>query len=464
MTHADAHPRAPEAAARPGPTAAAAQGLRVESLRRVLHVARLLGALDDLKTILSVIIDAMRDALDAERATVFEFDQTSATLFSTVAHGLTMTADMPASGEIRIPVSAGLAGECARTRQIINVPDAYADPRFNRAVDRQTGFRTRSILAIPLEGVDGELIGVAQVLNKNVALGGTFTEDDKEIAISLAAQAAVAIKRARLLEDRMVREKLERDIQLARRMQQESWPAYMPALEGYDLAGFSRPADETGGDAYDAVGLLRRGSAVEVAEEDERAEAALLFIADATGHGLGPAISVTQARSMARMGIRSGEDIYAIALNMNKQLCDDLPSGRFVTAWLALLDARSHTLTTFSAGQAPLLHFRAADGSVEVLGAETVPFGVLPDLGQDRPRVVALEPGDVFAVLSDGYYEASLESGEQFGDKRVAEIIRARRGCTSQEILTAVHEAVEAFTGGAPPADDQTALIVRRAR
>ena len=441
---------------------AASGGLRVESLRRVLHVARLLGALDDLRTILSVIIDAMRDALDAERATVFEFDPATATLFSTVAHGVTPAPDLPASGEIRIPISAGLAGECARTRRIINVTDAYADSRFNRAVDKQTGFRTRSILAIPLEGVDGELIGVAQVLNKSVAHGGVFSEDDKDIAIALASQAAVAIKRARLLEDRLVRQKLEHDIDLARRMQEESWPDAMPSIAGYDLAGFSKPADQTGGDAYDGVPLRADGRGLRVADEAETPEAALLFIADATGHGLGPALSVTQARSMLRMGIRSGEDLFAIAGNMNRQLCEDLPPGRFVTAWLALLDARTHTLTTYSAGQAPLLHFRAATGAADTFAADTAPFGVLPDLGEDRPRNIVLEPGDLFVVLSDGFFEASTAEGEQFGEERVASLVRARRGCASEEIIQALRDAVDSFTGGAPAADDQTAVIVRR--
>lgn len=437
-------------------------GLRVESLRRVLHVARLLGALDDLRTILSVIIDAMRDALDAERATVFEYDHSTETLFSTVAHGLSPLPQMPASGEIRIPVTTGLAGECARTRQIISIPDAYADPRFNRSVDKMTGFRTRSILAIPLEGVDGELIGVAQVLNKAEALGGVFTDDDKEIAIALAAQAAVALKRARLLEDRLVRQKLENDIDLARRMQQESWPSCMPSLPGYDIAGFSKPADQTGGDAYDAVGLIHAEGRVIVAAEGEPADSSLLFIADATGHGLGPALSVTQARSMLRMGIRSGEDLFAIASNMNTQLCEDLPPGRFVTAWLAVLDTRAHTLTTFSAGQAPLLHYRVADGSIEVHCADAAPFGVLPDLGDDRPKTIHLAPGDMFVVLSDGFYEASTEEGDQFGDERVANLLRLHRGRSAEEIIAAVREAVDAFTGGLPAADDQTAVIVRR--
>ena len=194
--------------------------------RRVLAVARQLGASADLKQILSVIIDAMREVLDAERATVFEFDAEANELFTTVAHGIAENVEEGTEGqaEIRLSASTGLAGESVRTRTIINIPDAHADVRFNPEIDRKTGFRTRSLLTIPLIGHDRELIGVAQVLNRR---GGPFTGDDEEI---LASQAAVALKRGRLIEDRIVRQKLESDLELARTIQQSGSPRQAPPV------------------------------------------------------------------------------------------------------------------------------------------------------------------------------------------------------------------------------------------
>lgn len=456
-----------------------APGLASDAMRRLLSVARALSATDDLREVLSVIIDAMRDLLDAERATVFEFDATNAELFTTVAHGLTAspsaagatpngdappldtpTHDPTREGGIRIPITRGIAGECARHHRVINVPDAYADPRFNREVDKQTGFTTRSILAAPLTGVDGELIGVAQILNKR---GRPFNTDDEEIAQALASQAAVAMKRTRLLRDRLVREKLEREIEVARRLQQQTFPTDLPRLKGYQIAGRSEPADRTGGDAYDAVPLWNDNGRWRVAGKDRQADGALFLMADATGHGVGPALSVTQARSMLRMGVRLGAELDRLARHMNEQLCDDLVTGRFITAWIGVLDARTHTLHSMSAGQAPLVIYRAAGDRFEVLDADVLPMGIMRDLELPLRAPITLGPGDSFLALSDGFYESMDDAREQFGCKRVCDIVREHASEGAEAVLRAVEDAVHRFTKGAPPDDDRTSLIIRRA-
>lgn len=467
---------APTTSKVPVADAQSAPGLASDAMRRLLSVARALSATDDLREVLSVIIDAMRDLLDAERATVFEFDSGSAELFTTVAHGLNAPASAPGNngeacpidplasdptreGGIRIPITRGIAGECARHRRVINVPDAYADPRFNREVDKQTGFTTRSILAAPLLGVDGELIGVAQVLNKR---GRPFNADDAEVAQALASQAAVAMKRTRLLRDRLVREKLEREIEVARRLQQQTFPTDLPKLRGYQIAGRSEPADRTGGDAYDAVALWNDMGRWRVVGKDQDAEGALFLMADATGHGVGPALSVTQARSMLRMGVRLGAELDRLARHMNEQLCDDLVTGRFITAWIGVLDARTHTLHSMSAGQAPLVIHRAGEDRFEVLDADVLPMGIVRKLELPQRQPIVLGPGDSFIALSDGFYESMDAQREQFGCKRVCEIVR---GCASEgaeAMLRAIEHAVHAFTGGAPADDDRTALIIRR--
>lgn len=430
--------------------------LQRDVLSRILAVARHLSASADLQDILNGIIDAMRDTLEAERATVFEFDAKTNELFTTVAHGVASSQAMghapaPLAREIRIPANKGLAGECAQTRRIINVPDAYADPRFNQAIDRQTGYRTRSILTIPLLGHDGELVGVAQVLNK--ISGGAFDAEDEEIAASLASQAAVAMRRGRLIEDRLMRQKLERDLELARRIQQSSFPNQLPAVQGFDIAAWGQPAEETGGDVYD---VMTRTCADETA-----APRTILLMADATGHGVGPALSVTQLRSMLRMAVRLGADLADIVRHANQQLCDDLPGGRFITAWFGELDANVGTLASISAGQAPLIRYCAAEDRFECADADTVPLGVadLDDLTPAAP--LHLAPGDLFAVISDGIFESRNAAGEQFGSERVQDCFRRARDCGAQEMITQLRAAVEAFTGGAPAEDDRTAILIK---
>jgi sigma-B regulation protein RsbU (phosphoserine phosphatase) len=429
-----------------------------EALERVLDAARRLSASSDLTEILGVILDAMRDTLGAERATVFEYDAKRHELFSTVAHGLagpagTDTGAAPAEPglAIRMPADAGLAGECAQRRRVVNIPDAYADPRFNAEIDRGTGFRTRSILAVPLLDLDGELIGVAEVLNRR---DGAFDARDEQISTSLASLAATAIKRGRLLEDRLVKEKLERDLELARIIQQSTFPRHLPRLDGFDLDAWSEPAEATGGDAVDAMDIGPAGGG------------ALLLLADATGHGIGPALAATEVRSMLRMAARlvgaEGKPLLPIAREINRQLAEDLPGGRFVTAWLGWLDAATGILTSFSAGQAPILHYRAGENRFDVLDSDAGPLGIFGDLEIDSARSIRLEPGDVFAVISDGVWEADGPGGDQFGCERVQEAIAASRHRSAPEISAALRAAVSRFARGCPARDDRSAIIVRR--
>jgi phosphoserine phosphatase len=444
---------------------------RDDILHRMLEVARRLSATSDLEDILRVIIDAMRDSLDAERATVFEFLAASSELVTSVAHGVGGPAGnhpgasvgAPAGGatpsEIRIPITAGLAGECARLRRIINVPDAYADPRFNKEVDRRTGFHTRSILTIPLIDEEGLLVGVTQVLNKR---GRPFDRQDEALAEILAAQAAVAMKRGRLIQDRIIREKLERDLQLARRIQQSTLPEKLPVLRGFDIAAWSEPAEQTGGDTYDVIGFNSQAAEVLVVEDDTSAARATLLMADATGHGIGAALSVTQVRAMLRIAVRMGAPLRAIAEHLNRQLCHDLPSGRFVTAWLGELNVDSRTLLSISAGQAPLIRYGAAEDRVELLDSDTMPLGLVPDLDAAPPRSLAMQPGDIFAAISDGIFEAFNDRHETFGTQRTVEILRAGRHLHAQPLLDSLRRAVAEFTGPRPADDDRTAIIIRR--
>jgi sigma-B regulation protein RsbU (phosphoserine phosphatase) len=431
--------------------------LQQETLHRVLAVARELSASADLHQILSVIIDAMRDLLDAERATVYEYDAARDELFTTVAHGVATEAGAGDAEIAEIRVST----ESARTRKIINVADAHADQRFNPEIDRRTGFRTRSLLTIPLLAHDGELVGVAQVLNRR---GGPFDENDEEIAGALAAQAAVALKRGRLIEDRVIREKLEHDLALARQIQQSSFPSTLPVLEGFELEAWSEPAEETGGDTYDVIGFATECAEALLVDEPGRADRAVFLMADATGHGVGPALSVTQVRSMLRMAVRMDADLEQVALHMNEQLCHDLPEGRFITAWLGELDATRQALTSFSAGQAPILRYSAVDGRFRNLEADTIPLGIMPQAKIVIEKEFSMNPGDIFAVISDGIFEAENPEGEPFGAERVQDVIAALKDASAGRIVQALRKAVDDFTGGLPARDDRTVILIKRLR
>jgi len=228
---------------------------------------------------LAAIVDAATALLDCERATVFLYDAPRDELCSRIATGI---ADSPIS-EIRFPASRGIAGYVAKTGRRVNLPDAYADPRFNQEFDRASGYRTRSMLAVRLADHDDVTVGVLQLLNKR---HGPFDRRDEEIAGFLGSQAGVAIQRQRLLDHFAEKQRIQRDLNIARTIQQGLLPRSNPVLPGFDVAGWNRPADETGGDFFDFLPL-----------EDGRLAVA---IADATGHGIGPALVIAEARALFR--------------------------------------------------------------------------------------------------------------------------------------------------------------------
>jgi phosphoserine phosphatase RsbU/P len=424
------------------------------ALWRILDTTRNLAAPLGVDEILQKTLTTALQVLNADRGSVFLFDPKSNELYIKVAAGLheeglgagfETVADSASSPVIRFPVDKGIAGETAQQRRLINVPDCYADPRFNPDVDRQTGYRTRCLLSVPLLGIDEALVGVLQLLNKQT---GNFDADDERIAMILGAHCAVVLQRAMLLDEYILKQKMARDLALAREIQQNALPKAMPELAGYEFAAWSQPTDETGGDIYDAVAL--GGDRIG------------FLMADASGHGIGPALSAAQFRAMFRMGLLLGAGLEELMAKINLQLNSDLPSGRFVTAFAGILDGPNHTIHYHSAGQAPLIHYHAAQDRVEWLEASALPSGMFTLAKAVAPVPLNMEPGDIFALVSDGFFEFSNGAEEPFGGERVADQLRSRHGDSVEEIRRSLCDAVYAFAGDARQADDMTVVLVRR--
>lgn len=405
-----------------------------QQLRRILDISRHMAVTNDLDVLLGTIVEATCEVLDCERATIFLYDARTDELYSRVAKGV---------DAIRLPADRGIAGAAARHRMCVNVPDAYADPRFNPDVDRRTGFRTRNLLTFPLENLQGDLMGVLQALNKR---DGAFGTEDEELARVLSAQAGVALDRARLLEEFAEKQRMQRDLDIARSIQQAYLPKRDPTVPGYEIAGWNQSANETGGDCYDFLPL-----------PDGRLT---VLLADASGHGIGAALVIGQARSLLRGMLHFTDDLSRIAGAINELLARDLGDERFVTAFVGILDPRRHVLEYVSGGQGPLLLF--SGGSVETRTATGIPFAAIADFAYGSAERFELPPGGILALLTDGFYETESPGGEQFGEARVIEVIQRHIKAPLREIIERLHEAVQSFADGRPQADDLTAVLVRR--
>lgn len=416
-------------------TVAAQPQLPPPALERILAVTRALAAPFELRGLLDAITEAALQVLQAERASIWLVDPATGELVVEVAR------DLP---PLRVPAGTGLVGLCARERRVINVPDCYADARFNPAVDRASGFRSRSLLALPLVDHQQTLVGVMQVINR---AGGPFSAADESLAQALAAQCAVALTRVRMTEAALAAELMRREETLAASVQRSTLPQVLPSVPGYAMHGLTLPAAMTGGDAYD-LALTPRGL--------------LLMLADATGHGIAAALSVTQMHAMLKMALRLGADLPSAFRHVNDQLADTLGDGRFVTAFIGLLDPLSHRLTFLSGGQGPILHYHAASDRIEAHRATSFPMGAMP-IAQLRPAIeLTLAPGDWLLLLSDGIYERANARDEPFGRAPVETLLRQMRDASPGALCEAIVAAVRAFADGQPQDDDMTLVLLRR--
>ena len=409
---------------------------KLQDLQKVLQISRSMVATTDLDSLLHVIVERSMELLGAERATLFLYDAATDQLISRIAHK---------SEEIRMPADRGIAGACIRSRSVINVPDAYADGRHNPEFDRRSGFRTRNILAVPLYDYADDLVGVLEVMNKK---SGAFGEYDINLAETLAAQAGVAVQRANLIRHYIEKQKMQRALEIARDIQRGLLPKAVPRLPGFDVAGFSQPADETGGDIYDFLPV-----------DEQRLG---IMVADAAGHGIGPALVIAETRAMLRALSGRAADVSAMLATVNDLLAADLEDARFVTCFLGVLDAARSRLTFASAGHGPiLLYDRRADEFTQQT-ATGIPLGAFDGVTFETIVEWDLRPGDFAAILTDGLFEAMDANQEQFGIERVMDLLRRCCDVPAREMVETLRATVMSHAGDLPQADDLTAVVIRR--
>jgi phosphoserine phosphatase len=250
-----------------------------------------------------------------------------------------------------------------------------------------------------------------------------------------------------LTEALILKEKLDEEVALAREIQMSTLPTEMPGVAGYDLHGHFVPTGHAGGDLFDLVVLK---------------EQLFILMGDATGHGFGPALSATQMQAMLRVAFRCGANLDEAYRHVNNQLAEDLPDDRFITAFMGFLDPARHEVRFHSGGQGPILHFRAADESCEWHRPTTFPVGIIDLREVGDAQILKMAPGDVLVLLSDGIYEYESKQGVQFGEERVARLLKYHHRLPmlelSKQILNATYEHGE----GVSQQDDITLVLLRR--
>jgi serine phosphatase RsbU (regulator of sigma subunit) len=243
-------------------------------------------------------------------------------------------------------------------------------------------------------------------------------------------------------------EQIEHELQIARSIQQSLLPKVRPQIAGFEVAGWSRTATDTGGDFYDWK-KLPDGSWV-------------MVLADVTGHGIGPAILASVCRAYSRANFNVRASLETILKSINQSFAEDLTPERFATFVAVLCQEGSDELELLSAGHGPIFVYSASNRSLNSLEAQALPLGLFPDLWAASPVKLRMNPGDIVLLITDGFFEWENEKGEQFGTDRLAAVVQRFGDREPEEIIAELYESVLKFVDGAPQQDDLTAVLIKR--
>ena len=215
-------------------------------------------------------------------------------------------------------------------------------------------------------------------------------------------------------------------------------------MPGFDLGGASYAAEETGGDYYDYFQMP--GGRIGI------------VLADVSGHGLGPALVMSQTRAYLQALLPLGLDVGELATRLNDFLLADHQEARFVTLFLAQLDPRDGSFCYASAGHR--CYVLGPGDEVEFLDATSVPLGILPGFVPSAP-MRTLRPGQVVLFPTDGVEDTESPQGVPFGVERALDVVRANRHRSAAEIVESLYRSARSFAQDAPQQDDITAVVLK---
>jgi sigma-B regulation protein RsbU (phosphoserine phosphatase) len=335
-----------------------------------------------------------------------------------------------------VPAHEGIVGAAASEGRPINVPDVRLDPRY-----LELNAETRSELAVPML-YKNRVVGVLDLESPQV---NYFTPDHIQALSIMAAHLAVSIENARLYEQvRRDEARMERDLAAARRLQGALLPK-VPGVEyGLDIAAHYISARELCGDTYD---FLRYGStelAITQGDVSGKGSAAALY----------GAVVIGILRSLGPQKLPPAQMLAA----MNQLVAERRVEGRFMTLAYAVWNVRKRRLRIANAGQEQPLLWK--NGKAEKLDLVGFPLGLFPDATYDE-LTLKLNPGDMVIFYSDGISDTQNKQGEFFGWQGLLDFTTANHELSAADFSARLLAAVDEFSGGAPPFDDRTLLVLK---
>ncbi len=387
---------------------------------------------------LNQVASLVFDAVPAERVVIMLRDEKAATGMEIKVARIRGKEDQ--TGEVRI--SRAIMTEVVENGKSVLTSDAQQDPRFASQTIVLQGIR--SVLAVPLSVDERHVFGI--IYADSPGYESTFAAEHLDILTTLASVASIRVENASLLDERINRERMERELELATEIQQRFQPDGPPSVEGYDFQGISFSCYEIGGDYYDFI-----------PRHDGKM---LVALGDVSGKGTSASLLMSSLHAAIHAQVAAKTPLDEMVTSVNIYLVENTPANRFITLFVAELEPATGELTFINAGHNPPLIGRA-DGSLELLASGGLPLGLM-DFAEYETGHAQLGSGDVLFIYSDGVSEANNLAEDEFGMDRLEKVISTNVDRTASGIRDKVESALSEFTGTAAPNDDITLVIVKR--
>jgi sigma-B regulation protein RsbU (phosphoserine phosphatase) len=401
--------------------------LRIAELVRLQKFAQRITSTLDIEDLVPRIVDEVAASLGCVEINLYLHDPEQSEFVLAGVRGCTLHG----KGH-RLKLGDGMVGHVAATGKMHYAPDVTNDPYYMACEPD-----TRSEVAIPLQREGGHLVGVFTASHCEV---NAFCSDQLRLLQALCGHVAVAVHNARRFGDeREQRERMSREAEEARAIQQALLPRSSPLIPGFSVSGLSIPAGSVGGDWYDFIPLSngRWG----------------LVLADVSGKGTAAALLMSATRGMLRSLAQTGSGPAEVLLRLNNMMIEDFPSGRFVTMVYAELDPSSRVLRIANAGHlSPLLV--EPSGYRWINHEHGMPLGI--SASKFSETEVTLGEHSRIAFYSDGITEADVASGEEYGAERLLAQMQSP-DATPEALLADVRK----FSNGTGLRDDATVILVR---
>ncbi len=411
----------------------------LEVYKGLVEVSALINGITESGELLAAILEVARRVMRVEAASLFLVRPDGSLELNSASGGGIPLAD--GGGEkIIVPRGRGISGWVLEHRKPLLIPDVYADDRFYRDVDRQTGFRTRSLLCAPLVS-GGKDIGALQVLNP---IGReAFDEADLEAFTAYGTLAATAIDKVRTSERQRGQDRLEQEFAFAHEIQSSFLPQSLPHLAGVQFAAVYRPALNVGGDFYDVIEL----------GPDE----IYFVIGDVSGKGMPAALLMAQALSILRLVLKPGLSPVTAVARWNSMLSGHTIRGMFITAIVGRVVCSTRRVELCSAGHCHPFLVDAEGHARELAIAGSPPLGLLPEL-PGRSHSLTLERDEWLVLFTDGLVESFNAADEELDRGGIARLLE-RPFSHAADVVDALQAGEIQHRQRADRFDDLTILV-----